>query len=78
MQSAAAVECMDGASWIDVEAADFPPTCPGWVTLHPRGSSGTQDTPAWHDVRRRVEETVKAALAAPFQALEQAIPDLGT
>lgn len=66
-----AVQRMDGANWIDVAAADFPPRCTGWVTLYPCGSSAKPDSPPWHDLRRRVEETVRAALIAaaiPFQA----------
>jgi hypothetical protein len=57
------VQRMDGANWIDVEVADFPPTCAGWVTLYPRGSSAKPpDNAPWHDLCRRVEETVGAAL----------------
>jgi hypothetical protein len=64
-----AVQRIHGADWIDVEVGCFPPTCPGWVTLYPCGSSSaTPDTPPWHALRCQVEETVKAALvvaAAP-------------
>jgi hypothetical protein len=35
------VRMMEGANWIDVEAADFPPACRGWVTVYPRGRSLT-------------------------------------
>ncbi len=58
-----AVQRMDGASWIDVEVANFPPTCPGWVTLYPRGSSAKPpDTEPWRNLCRQVEETVGVAL----------------
>jgi hypothetical protein len=59
-----AVQRMDGANWIDVEAADFPQTCRGWVTLYPLGSSSTPDTLPWRELCHRVEETVKVALIA--------------
>ena len=60
-----AVQRIDGADWIDVEVGCFPPDCPGWVTLYPRGSSGAMpDTPSWHALHHQVEETAKAALAA--------------
>jgi hypothetical protein len=66
-----AVQGMDGANWIDVMAANFPPTCPGWVIVYPRGNHHIPDTQPWRDLRHRVEETVKAAMiaaAVPFQA----------
>jgi hypothetical protein len=59
-----AVRRMDVANWIDVEAADFPPTCPGGVTVYPRGHSITPDTPQWLERRRQVEASVRAALIA--------------
>ncbi len=34
-----AVERMDGAGWIDVEALDYPAHIPGWVILYPVGSA---------------------------------------
>jgi hypothetical protein len=74
--SAAAVDAvrrtvarMDGANWIDVEAADYPPSCPGWIIVYPRGNSITPDTLAWRERRHQVEDVAKAALiaaAAPF------------
>ena len=49
-----AVQCMDGAL-----------ICPGWVTFYPRGSSARPpDTPPRHNLLRRVEEMVGAALVA--------------
>jgi hypothetical protein len=53
-----------GAHWIDIEVANFPPFCPGWVTVYPRGRCITPDTPAWHERRPQVEEVVKLALMA--------------
>jgi hypothetical protein len=58
----AAIQRMTGANWIDVMVGDFPPDCPGWVTLYPRASSARPDTPAWHARHHQVEEVVKAAL----------------
>jgi hypothetical protein len=64
-----AVRRMQGAGWIDIEVADFPPACPGWVTVYPPGRCITPDTPVWHERQRQVEAVIKAALvavAAPF------------
>jgi hypothetical protein len=36
-----AVERMDGAGWIDVEAQYFPPHLAGWVVVYPRGRCST-------------------------------------
>jgi hypothetical protein len=59
-----AVQMMDGAGWIDVEAADFPAACCGWVMIYPRGRSITPDTAEWRERCRQVEEAVKATLIA--------------
>ena len=55
---------MDGANYIDVMAANFPSTCPGWVIVYPRGNRRIPDTQPWRDLRHRVEEMVKATLVA--------------
>ena len=59
-----AVQGMDGANYIDVMAANFPSTCPGWVIVYPRGNRRIPDTQPWRDLRHRVEEMVKATLVA--------------
>jgi hypothetical protein len=64
-----AVETMDGAGWIGVAAQSYPPELPGWVILYPRGRGGTPDTPAWHELRCKVEAVVSAALLAAGAAL---------
>jgi hypothetical protein len=44
-----AMQRIEGAGWIDVDATDFPATCPGWVTLYRWGCGGARsDTPQWH------------------------------
>jgi hypothetical protein len=40
-----AVERMDGAGWIDVEAQSYPPGASGWVIVYPQGRCTTPDTP---------------------------------
>jgi hypothetical protein len=45
-----AVQCMDGAGWIDVEAHYFPPTLPGWVILYARGQSVMPETAEWRNL----------------------------
>jgi hypothetical protein len=59
-----AVERMDGAGWIDVEAQSYPPELPDWVIVYPRGRSNIPDTPAWRELRRQVEAVAAAALVA--------------
>jgi hypothetical protein len=59
-----AVERMDGAHWIGVDAQSYPPELPGWVIVYPRGWCVTPDTPEWRDVLHRVETVVTAALVA--------------
>jgi hypothetical protein len=64
-----AVERMDGAGWIDVEAQSYPPELPGWVILYRRGRGERPDTPAWRKLRHQVEQTATDALmaaGAPF------------
>ena len=64
-----AIERMDGAGWIDVEAQSYPPGLPGWVVVYPRGRCSTPQTPAWCERRRQVEAAATAALmvaGAPF------------
>jgi hypothetical protein len=58
-----AVECMDGAGWIDVEAQSYPATLPGWVILHPPGLFAAPDTSDWRDLQHTVEAMATAALA---------------
>lgn len=60
---------MDGAGWIDVEAFDFPPQCPGWVIVYPLGHCITPDTPYWRELQHEVEVVAMGAmvaLGAPF------------
>jgi hypothetical protein len=59
-----AIEQMDGAGWIDVEAQPFPPELAGWVILYRPGRSDRPDTPAWRALSQRVEEGAVAALRA--------------
>jgi hypothetical protein len=64
-----AVERMDGAGWIDVEAHSYPASLPGWVILYSRGQSAKSDTSAWRNLQREVETIATAALVgagAPF------------
>jgi hypothetical protein len=42
-----AVERMDGAGWIDVEAQSYPPDAAGWVIVYPQGRCIAPDTPEW-------------------------------
>jgi hypothetical protein len=58
-----AVERIDGAGWIDVEALSFPPALPGWVIVYPRGRANTPATPDWEERLRQVEATAANALA---------------
>ena len=65
----AAVEQMDGAHWIDVEAQNYPPQCSGWLIVYPQGQCITPDSSAWRDLRHRVEQIATAvmiALGTPF------------
>ena len=50
-----AVERMEGAGWIDVEAQSYPPELPGWVIVYPRGRCFTPDTPVWRALQHQVE-----------------------
>jgi hypothetical protein len=59
-----AVERMDGAHWIGVDAQSYPQELPGWVIVYPRGWCVTPDTPEWEEVLHRVEAVVTAALVA--------------
>ena len=59
-----AVECMDGAGWIDVEAQPFPPDLDCSEILYPSGRNDRLDTPAWRTLHQRVEETALSALRA--------------
>jgi hypothetical protein len=53
------VRAMEGADWIDVAAQNYPPECPGWVTLYQHGQGGdTPDTRAWRETRQTVEAVV--------------------
>ncbi len=65
-----AVERMEGASWIGVEAQSYPPPeLPGWVILRTPGRSDAPDTAAWRELVRRAEDVATAALlvaGAPF------------
>ena len=58
----AAVERMDGAHWIGVDAQSYPPDLLGWVIAYPRGWCVTPDTPEWCELRQRVESAVTAVL----------------
>jgi hypothetical protein len=57
-----AVQGMDGAGWIDVEAQYFPPHQAPWVVLYECCRSNTPDTPAWQTLQRMAEEVATAAL----------------
>jgi hypothetical protein len=57
-----AVERMDGAGWIDVEAQSYPASLPGWVGLHPPASFAAPDTSDWQDLRKSIETIATAAL----------------
>jgi hypothetical protein len=59
-----AVEWMNGAGWIDVEAQSNPPSCHGWVIVYPRGHSITPETAEWRALRHRVEAVAMAAMTA--------------
>jgi hypothetical protein len=60
-----AVRAIEGADWIDVAAQNYPPECPGWVTLYQAGHSGpTPDTPALRDLHKNVEAVALAAMVA--------------
>jgi hypothetical protein len=65
-----AVRAIEGADWIDVAAQNYPPECPGWVTLYQAGHGGpTPDTQAWRELQKTVEAVALAALiaaGAPF------------
>ena len=64
-----AVQRIDGAGWIDVEAQSYPPGLTGWVIVYPPGRSSTPHTREWCELRRQVEATATAALivaGAPF------------
>ena len=58
-----AVERMDGAGWIDVEAQSYPAGLPGWVILYPPGRAAAPGTSEWRDLQRRIEMVATAALA---------------
>ena len=57
-----AVQQMQGARWIDVEADFNPPTLPHWVIVLPRGRSVTPDDQTARELQRKVEATATAAL----------------
>jgi hypothetical protein len=58
-----AVQGMEGAGWIDVEALSYPPHLPGWVVIFPAGRSGTPKELVWRDLLCQVEAVATAALA---------------
>jgi hypothetical protein len=58
-----AVERMDGAHWIGVEAQSYLPELPGWVIVYPWGWCVMPDTPEW-GVRQRLEMVASSALTA--------------
>jgi hypothetical protein len=57
-----ALDRMDGAGSIDVEAQSYPANLPGLVILFPPGRAVAPDTPEWRDRRGNVELLVTAAL----------------
>ena len=59
-----AVDRMEGAGWIDVEALSYPLGCQGWVIVHPCGHCRTPDTLHWRELRHQVEAVAMAAVAA--------------
>jgi hypothetical protein len=59
-----AIERMDGAGWVVVEAQSHSPELEDWVTLSPRGRSDMPDRPEWRALRQKVEEIALAALRA--------------
>ena len=66
-----AVQDMDGAGWIDVEAQPFPPDLDCSVILYPSGRSDRFDTPAWQTLHQKVEQTALAALRAAGTSLSR-------
>jgi len=59
-----AVERMDGAHWMGVDAQSYPPVLPGWVIVYPRGWCVTPDTPEYRELREGVEFRDAGDLAA--------------
>jgi hypothetical protein len=59
-----AVERMDGAGWINVEAQSFPSHILGWVTLYVAGHGVPPDTSEWRALQRTVQRM--ATTAVPF------------
>ena len=59
-----AVDRMDGAGWIDVEAQSYPPHCQGWVIVYPRGHCITPHSPQGWELQHQVEAVAMAAMVA--------------